>query len=427
MDITIKPKNKIKGEIQVPGDKSISHRSIMLGAIAEGDTLIHGLLKGEDVLSTWKCMEQMGIQIEEKGNQVIVHGQGLKGLKKPESILDAGNSGTTMRLLSGILAAQSFETTLTGDASLQKRPMKRIADPLSQMGADIKLADNNRPPIQINGTKLKPITYHSPVASAQVKSCVLLAGCFTKGKTTVVEPAQSRDHSERMLEAFGVSIHKEELSVSVDGPVQLKGTEIQVPGDISSAAYFLGAAILIDNSDVLLKNVNINPTRTGILEVFEKMGCQIEYRNQKVLNNEPVADLKISKQHLKGTMIEGDIIPKLIDEIPLIAIVATQAEGETIIRNAKELRVKETDRIRTIAENLNKMGVDLEIFEDGFKIYGPKTLQGANIQSFGDHRIAMSFAIAGFIAKGETVIQDAACAAISFPDFFDLLEDVTYA
>ncbi len=427
MDVIINPQNSIAGEIQVPGDKSISHRSIMLGALAEGDTVIHGLLKGDDVISTWQCMEQLGIQIDETESSVIIHGKGLNGLRKPGAALDAGNSGTTMRLLSGILAAQSFETLLTGDTSLQKRPMKRIADPLSQMGADIRLSNQNRPPIQIKGRSLNPITYHSPVASAQVKSCVLFAGCFTKGRTTVVEPARSRDHTERMFEAFGVPVHKEGLSVCIEGPAALKGTEIQVPGDISSAAYFLGAAILINDSDLLIKGVNINPTRTGILKVLEEMGCQIKYLNQRILNNELIADLKIIQNQLKGTIIEGDIIPRLIDEIPLIAVIATQAEGETVIRGAEELRVKETDRIQTITTNLNQMGVNLDVCHDGFRIKGPQRLKGSRINSFGDHRIAMSFAIAGLIAKGDTIIQNAACASISFPGYYQLIEDITHA
>ncbi len=425
MNITIAPKKSIQGKIKVPGDKSISHRALMFGAIAEGETEIKDILRGEDVMSTLHCLESLGVKIENKQDTVIVHGNGLFGLKAPDQILDAGNSGTTMRLLSGILAGQNFQTELTGDSSLRKRPMNRIADPLRAMGADIQTSENGRPPLTITGKKLTPLNYISPVASAQVKSCVLLAGLHTEGTTSVTEPVLSRDHTERILEAFGVPVKRDGLRVSVNGHTPLKGTAVQVPGDISSAAFFLVAASLMKDSEMLIQNIGINPSRIGILDVLIKMGSNIRLINERILNGEPFADIEVKSSQLMGTVIEGDIIPKVIDEIPILAIAATQAEGKTIIRDASELRVKETDRVQTVTDNLQKMGIDLEAKDDGFIIEGPQPLKGTVLESYGDHRIAMGFAVASLLAETRTVIQHAECAEISFPGFYDLLQEKT--
>lgn len=421
MNQTIKPAFSISGEIEVPGDKSISHRALMLAAIAEGKSRISNLLMGKDVKSTWKCLTQMGARIERSGKEITVSGTGLKGLQKPEDCLDAGNSGTTVRLLSGLCAARPFETCLTGDESLRKRPMKRVVDPLISMGADIKTTGNGYLPMTIRGGELKSIVYKSPVASAQVKSCILLAGLFANGITSVKEPARSRDHTERMLKCFGAVPEVKGLEVIIQGPGHLKGCDIFVPGDISSAAFFIVAGLLIRNSELLIKNVGMNPTRTGLIDVLGRMGAEIQFLNYRIQNEEPLCDIVARSNKLKAANIGGSLIPKLIDELPLLAVAATQAEGTTIISDAQELRVKESDRIETVAENLMKMGARLEIREDGFVIPGPQTLKGADLDSYGDHRIAMAFSIAGLIAQGETVIRNTECAEISFPDFFNVL------
>lgn len=418
MDIT--KSRSLRGEIEIPGDKSISHRGIMLGALAQGTTKITNFLQGADCLSTIRCFRQMGIEVENTCDEVLVHGQGLHSLRAPGLILDAGNSGTTVRLLSGILAAQDFSCTITGDASIQKRPMKRVMDPLTQMGACMESQNQNGcAPLNIRGTRLRGIHYQSPVSSAQVKSCVLLAGLYADGKTSVTEPTVSRDHSERMLTYLGADISVQGTTVSIEPEPRLKAREIQVPGDISSAAYFIAAGLLIPGSQILIKNVGINPTRSGILKVCRAMGADIQYLNEKKDCWEPSADLLVTYSPLKGTVIEGEIIPTLIDELPIIAVMAAFAQGETIIRNAEELRVKESDRIQTVTDNLSAMGADITAAPDGMVIRGGRPLTGASIHTCRDHRIAMSFAVAGMAAEGVTSLDDAQCVEISYPQFFE--------
>lgn len=413
----------LKGEITVPGDKSISHRGIMLGALANGTTSITNFLKGADCLSTISCFQKMGIEIEETESEILVHGKGLHGLSTPTEILDAGNSGTTTRLISGILAGQNFSCDLTGDASIQKRPMKRIMTPLSMMGADITSVHNNGcAPLHIKGAPLKGISYQSPVASAQVKSCVLFAGLYADGKTSVTEPFLSRNHSELMLSSFGASIETCGTTATIEPEPVLTAQKVEVPGDISSAAFFIAAGLLIPGSELLIKNVGINPTRDGILRVCKRMGANLELLNTRTQCGEPVADVLVKHSELNGTVIEGDLIPTLIDELPVIAVMAACANGETIIRNAEELKVKESNRLEIIVHHLNEMGCDITGTEDGMIIRGGKPLHGAVLDSYLDHRIAMSFAVAGLVADGETEITNADCVNISYPGFYrDLL------
>ena len=413
----------LKGEITVPGDKSISHRGIMLGALANGTTSITNFLKGADCLSTISCFQKMGIEIEETENEILVHGKGLHGLSAPKEILDAGNSGTTTRLISGILAGQNFSCDLTGDASIQKRPMKRIMTPLSMMGADITSVHNNGcAPLHIKGAPLKGISYQSPVASAQVKSCVLFAGLYADGKTSVTEPFLSRNHSELMLSSFGASVQTCGTTATIEPEPVLTAQRVEVPGDISSAAFFITAGLLIPGSELLIKNVGINPTRDGILRVCRQMGANLELLNTRTQCGEPVADILVKHSELNGTVIEGDLIPTLIDELPVIAVMAACANGETIIRNAEELKVKESNRLEIIVHHLSEMGCDITGTEDGMIIRGGKPLHGAVLDSHLDHRIAMSFAVAGLVADGETEITNADCVNISYPGFYrDLL------
>ena len=413
----------LKGEITVPGDKSISHRGIMLGALANGTTSITNFLKGADCLSTISCFQKMGIEIEETENEILVHGKGLHGLSAPKEILDAGNSGTTTRLISGILAGQNFSCDLTGDTSIQKRPMKRIMTPLSMMGADITSVHNNRcAPLHIKGAPLKGISYQSPVASAQVKSCVLFAGLYADGKTSVTEPFLSRNHSELMLSSFGASVQTCGTTATIEPEPVLTAQKVEVPGDISSAAFFIAAGLLIPGSELLIKNVGINPTRDGILRVCRQMGANLELLNTRTQCGEPVADILVKHSELNGTVIEGDLIPTLIDELPVIAVMAACANGETIIRNAEELKVKESNRLEIIVHHLSEMGCDITGTEDGMIIRGGKPLHGAVLDSHLDHRIAMSFAVAGLVADGETEITNADCVNISYPGFYrDLL------
>ena len=443
--IIINPAHKLQGEINIPGDKSISHRTVMLGAIAEGETIVNNFLMGEDCLATINCFREMGIEIEMTNDElrmtnegkIIIKGKGIRGLKKPNKVLNVGNSGTTIRLISGILAGQEFETTITGDSSIQKRPMKRVAEPLFRMGARIEGRGTGGegkelyPPLKIKGGKIRPTEYKMPVASAQVKSCVLLAGLYADGKTCVIEPSQTRDHTERMLEHFGAKIETNGNIISICGPAALEGGEIDVPGDISSAAFFLVAGLLVPGSDLLLRNVGMNPTRIGIIEVLHRMGAKFEIMDEEIISEEPRANIKILNpkseiRTLKGIEIGGELIPKLIDEIPIIAVLATQAEGTTTIKDAKELRVKESDRIKTISTELKKMGAKIEEKEDGMVIYGPTKLKGAKINSYGDHRVAMSMAVAGLIADGETIIEDTECIKTSFPGFEDILNKLTH-
>ncbi len=409
----------LKGELAIPGDKSISHRAVMFGSLSEGLTEITHFLPGADCLSTIACFRSMGIDIEQEENRVLVHGKGLHGLSAPSGILDCGNSGTTTRLISGILAGQSFNTTLTGDASIQKRPMGRIITPLTMMGGKIEsLKGNGCAPLQISGTGLHGIHYESPVASAQVKSCVLLAGLYADAPTSVTEPALSRNHTELMLNHFGASVTSRGTTASVQPDPRLTGSSIQVPGDISSAAYFIAAALMVPGSEVLLKNVGVNPTRDGFLKAALAMGADITFLNQTSQGGEDTADLLVKYSRLHGTTVEGAMIPTLIDEIPVLAVLAAAAEGTTVIRDAQELKVKESNRLDIMTEGLGKMGVDITATEDGMIIEGGKPLQGAVIDSHLDHRIAMSFAIASLTAETETEITRAECVDISYPEFY---------
>ena len=427
----------LRGEIQIPGDKSISHRSVMFGALAKGTTEITHFLQGADCLSTIGCFREMGIEIENTNEKIIVHGKGLHGLSAPSKILDVGNSGTTTRLISGILSGQSFASTLSGDASLNSRPMNRIMEPLQMMGADIQskfingcapLLINAHLPVGVKPT-LTGIHYHSKVASAQVKSALLLAGIYADGVTTVTEPNLSRNHTELMLNEFGAQVTTkmnpdDSAVISISPCEELYGHAIVVPGDISSAAYFIAAGLLVPNSELLIQNVGINPTRAGILKVCEAMGANITYLNPHTGNGEPTSDLLIKTSSLHGTTIEGALISTLIDEIPMIAVMAAFAEGTTIIKDAAELKVKETDRIWTTTEGLKSLGVDVTPTEDGMIIHGGNPVHGGVVNSYLDHRIAMAFAIAGLAAEGTTTILDSQCVDVSYPDFFQTLEKI---
>lgn len=409
----------LKGELTIPGDKSISHRAVMLGAISQGTTSVTNFLRGADCLSTISCFRKMGIAIEENPTEILIHGKGLHGLSAPETVLDVGNSGTTMRLLSGILAGQDFSSSLTGDASIRKRPMKRVITPLSLMGASIEsIPGNGCAPLAIQGMPLTGIHYQSPVSSAQVKSCVLLAGLYADSTTKVTEPFVSRNHSELMLRSFGAEIQTEGTTVSVQPDPLLTGQKVEVPGDISSAAYFIAAGLLIPGSEILIKNVGINPTRDGILRVCRAMGADIEILNEQEHCGELTADLLVRHSALKGTVIEGGMIPTLIDELPVIAVMAAFAEGTTIIRDAQELKVKESNRLDIIVHHLKEMGADVTPAPDGMVIRGGKPLTGAVLDSHMDHRIAMSFAIAAMAGNGETEILNSDCVSISYPDFY---------
>ncbi|MDR7313960.1 3-phosphoshikimate 1-carboxyvinyltransferase [Brevibacillus nitrificans] len=418
--------NTIQGTVRVPGDKSISHRAVMFGSLAEGTTTIEGFLPGADCLSTISCFRRMGIQIEQQGDKVTVHGKGWYGLQEPSERLDVGNSGTTIRLMSGIMSTQPFHVVMEGDESIAKRPMRRVIGPLRQMGAKIDgRKDGEFTPLAIRGGDLQGIAYQSPVASAQVKSAILLAGLQAKGVTSVTEPHLSRDHTERMLQAFGVNVVRDGLTVSVEGGQELKGRAIQVPGDISSAAFLIAAVMMVPGSSLLIENVGINPSRTGIIDVVQQMGGDLELVNERVVNEEPVADLLVKHSQLHGIEIAGDIIPRLIDEIPVIAVMATQAKGKTVIRDAEELKVKETDRIATVVGQLSKFGAKVTPTDDGMIIEGETALTGATIDSMGDHRIGMAMAIAGLAALGETIIENEEAINVSFPGFAELLEQIS--
>ncbi|QEI42176.1 3-phosphoshikimate 1-carboxyvinyltransferase 1 [Dolichospermum sp. UHCC 0315A] len=419
----------LQGRIRVPGDKSISHRALMLGAIAEGETQIQGLLLGEDPRSTAACFRALGAEISDLNTELVkVKGIGLGNFQEPINVLDAGNSGTTMRLMLGLLASHPGRFfTVTGDSSLRSRPMSRVVKPLQQMGAQIwGRKGNTLAPLAIQGQALQPIHYHSPIASAQVKSCILLAGLNTQGQTTVTEPALSRDHSERMLRAYGaeLSIDPDRNSVTITGGAKLYGQTVIVPGDISSAAFWLVAGAIVPGSDLVVENVGVNPTRTGILEALALMGADIQLENQREVAGEPVADIRVRSGGLKSCTIAGDIIPRLIDEIPILAVAAAFAEGTTIIRDAEELRVKESDRITVMAQQLNKMGAKITELPDGMEIIGGTPLVGAEVDSHTDHRIAMSLAIAALNATGTTTIHRAEAAAISYPNFTNTLREI---
>lgn len=419
----------LKGKITVPGDKSISHRCVMFGSVAKGTTEVHHFLKGADCLATIRCMRTLGIDIEEKGSSVIIHGKGLHGLSAPSGILDAGNSGTTTRLLSGILAGQTFDSKISGDESLNSRPMKRIITPLTQMGAHISsILRNGCAPLYITPGELHGIHYKSPVASAQVKSCILLAGLYAEGETSVTEPSLSRNHTELMLKGFGADIRSSysldstEATASISPCEELYGQKITVPGDISSAAYFIAAGLIVPDSEILIEGVGINPTRAGILKVCEDMGGDITLLNERFEGGEKIADILVRTSRLHGTEISGGIIPTLIDEIPVIAVMAATAEGTTVIKDAAELKVKETDRIETVTDNLKAMGCDVTPTDDGIIIRGGRPLKGASIHTLLDHRIAMAFSIAALTAEGNTKILDSRCIDVSYPDFYDTFD-----
>jgi 3-phosphoshikimate 1-carboxyvinyltransferase len=421
------PQKGLKGEIAIPGDKSISHRSVIFSSIAEGRSVVSNFLPGEDNFRTVGAFRKMGVRIEEKENGTLeIHGLGLNGLKEPDDVIDCGNSGTTIRLLSGLLAAQSFFSVLTGDQYLRKRPMKRVIKPLSAMGARIWGRDQGEfPPLAICGGPIEAIRYDSPIASAQVKSAVLLAGLYADGETSVFEPFPSRDHTERMLSYFGAEVRPREGGVSVLGRPNLTSRDVIVPGDISSAAFFMVAGLIVPGSELLLKNVGVNPTRNGILEALRLMGGSLEAVNERDAAGEPVADILVKSSPLRGIEIGGSMIPRLIDEVPVLSVAAAFAEGTTVVRDAAELRVKETDRIAAVTSELRKLGGEVEDFDDGLAVTGVERLNGGHVDSHGDHRIAMSMAVAALAAGSPVVINDIECTGTSFPNFWRILSDIS--
>lgn len=431
-DLAVKPSRGLRGEISLPGDKSISHRSVIFSSIAEGDTIITGFLTGEDTRNTARAMQAMGVEVEGLGaGNLVVHGKGLDGLAEPMDVLDLGNSGTGMRLLAGLLAGQDFFSVLTGDRYLVKRPMARIVDPLRRMGAVIDGRSNGKlAPLAIRGggRRLKPIDYASPVASAQVKSALLLAGLYADGETTVNEPSKSRDHTERMLRFFGAELNEQGTRVTLRGRQVLrpKGA-LEIPSDLSSAAFFVVAACIVPGSDLLIRSVGVNPTRTGVIDVLVSMGADITLENRREQAGEPVADIRVRYRKLRAARIAGEVIPRAIDEIPALAVAASYAEGTTVIKDAAELRVKESDRIATMAAELKKMGAEVAELPDGMEITGKDALEGATCESHGDHRIAMSIAVAGLAARGETVVRDTGWIDTSFPGFEQLLRKAAYS
>ncbi|MGG2028186.1 3-phosphoshikimate 1-carboxyvinyltransferase [Gottfriedia sp. S16(2024)] len=418
-------KIRLVGDVTIPGDKSISHRAIMFGSLAKGTTKITNFLLGEDCLSTIACFRKLGVQIEVSEDEVVVYGKGIEELKEAHEVLDVGNSGTTARLMMGILSGLPFHSVIIGDESIGKRPMKRVTKPLKMMGTSIDgREDATYTPISIRGGSLNSISYASPVSSAQVKSSILLAGLFAKGTTTVTEPEKSRDHTERMLKAFGCELEVDGNKVSINGNQELTATDVIVPGDISSAAFFLVAGSIVPNSEILLKNVGVNPTRKGILTVLERMGANITLEDEKVVNGEPIANIRVKSSNLKSTVIGGAEIPTCIDELPILALAAALADGETIIKDAEELRVKETDRIQTVVTELTNLGVSIEATKDGMIIQGNSSLIGANVNSHGDHRMGMMLSIAALLAKGDTIIENTECIAVSFPNFKEQLNEL---
>jgi 3-phosphoshikimate 1-carboxyvinyltransferase len=427
IDFESSPVSALRGEITVPGDKSISHRSIILGAIAKGTTTVSGFLDGEDCLATLAAFQAMGVKIEGPVDQrVVIHGVGKYGLRKPKEIIDCGNSGTSMRLLAGLLAAQPFDSELNGDKSLQKRPMERVSRPLIQMGAEI-ITTEGRPPLHIRGGQsLQGITYKMPEASAQVKSCLLLAGLYAKGETRVIEPGLTRDHTERMFTTFSYPIQKAENTIVINSEGECLGTDIRVPGDISSAAFFIVAASLIPGSELLIKNVGINPTRTGIIQILTLMGADISLQNKRLFGEELVADIFVKQAALEGIDIPTALVPIAIDEFPIIFIAAACAKGQTLLHGARELRCKESDRIGVMVEGLQRLGIEAQAFEDGLYINGGK-LKGGEVFSHHDHRIAMSFAIAGAVAEAPVTIRDCINVATSFPGFVETANQIKLA
>lgn len=425
--MTIEPVKGLTGTIRVPGDKSISHRALILGSISGGRCTVSGFLPSQDCLHTLACMRRLGVDIREINETTLdIEGVGLHGLQEPEGVLDVGNSGTTARLLSGLLAGQGFRSVLSGDDSLKRRPMMRIVSPLREMGANIDGREQGRyAPLNIVGGSLRPISYTLPMASAQVKSAILLAGLYAQGETSVREPAPTRDHTERMLRLQGKRVESVDGLITISGGEELAPFDIEVPGDISSAAFFLVAALVCPGSKVEVKNVGINPTRTGIIDVLQSMGANITCTDVRDEGQEPVANIRVQCDRLGSIEIGGETIPRVIDELPILAVAATQAVGRTVVRNAGELRVKETDRIGAIVQELSKMGATIEEREDGFIIEGPTPLRGARCDSHGDHRIAMAMVVAGLVAEGKTMIDDADCVDVSFPGFIGTLKEVS--
>ena len=428
MKITIRPSSRIRGRVELPGDKSISHRLAMLGAIAKGKTVIRGFSGSADCTSTLNCLRQLGVGIESpQPGHVVIRGRGLRGLEASELLLDAGNSGSTLRMLSGILAGQHFSTTISGDPSLRRRPMRRIIDPLSQMGAEIQAGPDNTPPLSIRGGDLQAIDYPMPVASAQVKSAILLAGLYASGTTRVVEPLASRDHTEIALRQFGVGLQVSGRALQIRGGQQPLAQAAAVPGDLSSAAFLIAATLLLPNSETLVPGVGLNPRRRALVDVLIGMGAAIDVIEEYPLHGELAGDLRIRSSNLRGGSLSGALIPQLIDEIPILAVLAPRTQEGIHIRDAAELRVKESDRIQSIVENLRAMGVAVEEYPDGMSIPGRQSLRGGLVDSHGDHRIAMAFSIAGLVAGGPTVIGNADCVSVSFPGFYDLLARLTQA
>jgi 3-phosphoshikimate 1-carboxyvinyltransferase len=423
---TIAPVAALRGEVTIPGDKSISHRSIMLGSLAEGTTRVEGFLTGEDNLSTLQAFESMGISIRRTGETSLqIEGRGLDGLQEPEDVIDCGNSGTTMRLMTGLLAGQKFFSVLTGDQYLRRRPMKRVVGPLTRMGARISgRRGGELAPLAIQGSLLQPVSYDSPVASAQVKSALLLAGLYAEGETTVREPHLSRDHSERMLQWFGADLRTFDGGVTINGRPRLRGKDVRIPGDISSAAFFMVAGLVTPGSELLIRNVGINPSRSGIIDILRAMGGSLELLDRRNPSGEPVADILVRTSALQGIDIGGELVPRAIDEFPVISVAAALAEGTTTIRDARELRVKETDRIAAMTAALNELGASVEAQDDGMTITGCERLQGGRVESRGDHRIAMSLAVAALNSAAPVSIVDTDCTETSFPGFWETLAGV---
>lgn len=420
----VKPARSIEGRIRLPGDKSISHRYAMLGAVAEGSTEIRNFASSADCQSTLDCLRALGVRVEREAGHVRIEGRGITGLLGPDAPLNAGNSGSTMRMLSGILAGQSFTSVLTGDESLSRRPMKRVIDPLTRMGARIRSASGGLPPLEIESSQLSPIHYQPPVASAQVKTAVLFAGLLAEGETEVYEPIPTRDHSEIALEQMGAALVRSNGRISVRGPARLKGLNVQVPGDISSAAFFLAAALLVPGSRLVIEKTGLNPTRTAVLDVLRRMGASIQTRNLLRVNGEPVGDIEIKHSELEGGELPPESIPNLIDELPVLAVLGTQMRRGLSFHGAAELRVKESDRLAAVAENLRRLGANVEEVNDGLRVPGGQRLRRSTVESYGDHRIAMAFAVAGLAAEGGVAVNGSECVAVSFPEFFTMLASV---
>ena len=420
----ISPTTRVSGEICLPGDKSISHRYALIASIAEGESRIHGFSTGADCHSTLGCVRALGIAVEEQGTDVVIHGRGLDGLSRPAGDLDAGNSGSTIRMLSGILAAQAFSSRIIGDESLSRRPMERVMKPLAEMGASISAREGRFPPLEIQGRKLRPIDYALPVPSAQVKSCVLFAGLYADGDTTVREPVRSRDHTEIALREFGAEIRVERRVITLEGRPRLTGRELFVPSDLSSAAFFIVAALLVPGSELVIRGVGLNPTRSTLLDVLASMGASIRILEVAEKNGELTGQIRVRSSRLKGGVIERGTTAALIDEIPVLAVLGAASEEGLMVRDAAELRIKETDRIATVAENLRRMGIQSEELPDGICIPGRQQFHAAAIDSFGDHRIAMAFSIAALVADGPCEIRDAGAASVSFPEFYRILRQV---